>query len=73
MTIIAVVFRTVFELKMKKTWKVLALMTSIASIMFNTYWDIVVDWGLLQRKSNNLFLRDKLSVRHTSVYFVVMV
>ncbi|CAI9275886.1 unnamed protein product [Lactuca saligna] len=73
LTIIAVVFRTVFELKMKKTWKVLALMTSIASIMFNTYWDIVVDWGLLQRKSNNLFLRDKLSVRHTSVYFVVMV
>ncbi|XP_024993827.1 phosphate transporter PHO1 homolog 10-like isoform X1 [Cynara cardunculus var. scolymus] len=73
LTIIAVVVRTVFELKMDRTWKVLALVSSVAAILFNTYWDIVVDWGLLQRNSKNLFLRDKLAVSRRSVYFVVMV
>ncbi|XP_071694036.1 phosphate transporter PHO1 homolog 10-like isoform X2 [Rutidosis leptorrhynchoides] len=73
LTIIAVVIRTAFELKMDKTWKVLALLCSIAAILFNTYWDIVMDWGLLQRNSKNRFLRDKLAVSRKFVYFVVMV
>ncbi|KAF5754898.1 putative SPX domain-containing protein [Helianthus annuus] len=73
LTIVAVVVRTVFELKMKKSWKVLALVSSVAAILFNTYWDIAIDWGLLQRKSNNMFLRNKLAVSHKYVYFVVMV
>ncbi|KAK1437725.1 hypothetical protein QVD17_03521 [Tagetes erecta] len=72
LTIVAVVVRTVFELKMGTTWKVLALVSSIAAIMFNTYWDIAIDWGLLQRKSKNMFLRDKLAVSRKYVYFVVM-
>ncbi|KAI3714292.1 hypothetical protein L1987_72889 [Smallanthus sonchifolius] len=73
LTIVAVVVRTVFELKMDKTWKVLALVSSVAAILFNTYWDIAIDWGLLQRKSNNMFLRNKLVVSRKYVYFVVMV
>ncbi|PWA99633.1 EXS (ERD1/XPR1/SYG1) family protein [Artemisia annua] len=73
LTIIAVVVRTAFELKMDTTWKVLALVCSIAAICFNLYWDIVMDWGLLQRNSKHRFLRDKLSVSRRSVYFVVMV
>ncbi|XP_076890368.1 LOW QUALITY PROTEIN: phosphate transporter PHO1 homolog 10-like [Bidens hawaiensis] len=73
LTIVAVVVRTVFELKMEKSWKILAFISSIAAIVFNTYWDIVVDWGLLQRKSNNMFLRNKLAVSRKYVYFVVMV
>ncbi|KAL4578256.1 hypothetical protein LXL04_014376 [Taraxacum kok-saghyz] len=73
LTIVAVVIRTIFELKINKTWKILALLTSIAAILFNTYWDVVVDWGLLQNNSKNLFLRDKLAVRRKYMYFVVMV
>ncbi|KAL8196464.1 hypothetical protein R6Q57_024759 [Mikania cordata] len=72
LTIIAVVLRTVFELKMEKSWKVLALVSSVAAILFNTYWDIAIDWGLLQRKSKNMFLRNKLAVSRKYVYFVVM-
>ncbi|KAK9052168.1 hypothetical protein SSX86_028796 [Deinandra increscens subsp. villosa] len=72
LTIVAVVVRTVFELKMEKSWKVLALLSSIAAILFNTYWDIAIDWGLLQRKSTNMLLRNKLAVSHKYVYFVVM-
>ncbi|KAI3944929.1 hypothetical protein MKW92_003556 [Papaver armeniacum] len=39
----------------------------------STYWDIVKDWGLLQRHSKNPWLRDKLLISHTSVYFIAMV
>ncbi|CAA0828673.1 Phosphate transporter PHO1 homolog 10 [Striga hermonthica] len=72
-TIIAVVIRTTFELKKNITWKVLALASSLIATVANTYWDIAIDWGLLQRKSKNPFLRDKLSVSHRSVYFGAMI
>ncbi|KAL2546731.1 Phosphate transporter PHO1-like protein 10 [Forsythia ovata] len=73
LTIVAVVIRTAFELKKQLTWQVLALVSSVIATMFNTYWDIFIDWGLLQRKSRNLFLRDKLLVSHKSVYFAAMI
>lgn len=73
LTIVAVAIRTAFELKKTTTWKVLAFVSSIFAIMFNTYWDIFVDWGLIQKNSKNLFLRDKLLVSHKSVYFTAMV
>ncbi|XP_011075648.1 phosphate transporter PHO1 homolog 10 [Sesamum indicum] len=73
LTIIAVVIRTAFELRKKVAWKLFALVSSAIAAIANTYWDIVVDWGLLQRKSENLFLRDKLLITHKSVYFTAMV
>jgi len=72
-TITAMIFRTAFELKKGKSWKVLALVTSALAVLQNTYWDIVRDWGLLQRRSNNPYLRDKLILPHRSVYFIAMV
>ncbi|KAL8533762.1 hypothetical protein ACS0TY_009961 [Phlomoides rotata] len=72
-TIVAVVIRTAFELRKKTVWKVLALLSSAVAAIANTYWDIVVDWGLLQRRSKNPFLRDKLLVSNKNVYFVAMV
>lgn len=72
-TIIAVVIRTAFELRKSLTWKVLAIVSSAIATIMNTYWDILVDWGLLQKKSKNLLLRDKLVISHKSVYFAAMV
>ncbi|XP_020218445.1 phosphate transporter PHO1 homolog 10 isoform X2 [Cajanus cajan] len=72
-TIVAMVFRTTFELKKGKGWKVLALVTSALAVVQNTYWDIVKDWGLLRRHSKNPYLRDKLVVPRKSVYFIAMV
>ncbi|CAA0396452.1 unnamed protein product [Arabidopsis thaliana] len=40
---------------------------------YGTYWDIVLDWGLLQRGCKNSFLRDKLLVPHKTVYYAAMV
>jgi len=54
-------------------WKVLAASSSGIATVVNTYWDIVIDWGLLRRNSRNPWLRDKLSVPYKSVYFLAMV
>lgn len=73
LTIIAVIVRTAYELKKGRTWMILALVSSGVATGMNTFWDIVIDWGLLRRHSQNPYLRDKLLVPHKSVYFTAMV
>lgn len=73
LTIIAVIIRTAFELRKGRNWMTLALVSSGVAICMNTFWDIVIDWGLLRRRSKNPYLRDKLLVPHKSVYFAAMV
>lgn len=73
LTIIAVIIRTAFELKKGRNWMFLALVSSGVATAMNTFWDIVIDWGLLRRNSKNPYLRDKLLVPHKSVYFTAMV
>ncbi|KAJ8546044.1 hypothetical protein K7X08_018627 [Anisodus acutangulus] len=72
-TIIALVMRTLYEQKRGTFWKVMAASTSGITTVANTYWDLVIDWGLLQRNSKNPWLRDKLLVPYKSVYFVAIV
>lgn len=71
-TIVAVIIRTVYELKQERVWLVLALFSSAFAMLYQTYWDIVVDWGLLRWRSKNFGLRDKMLVSHKSVYFAAM-
>ncbi|RZC72384.1 hypothetical protein C5167_035548 [Papaver somniferum] len=73
LTIIAVLMRTAFDLKKGTSWRVVAGVSSAVAAIMNTYWDIVKDWGLLQRHSKNPWLRDKLVISHNSVYFIAMV
>nr|XP_016448990.1 PREDICTED: phosphate transporter PHO1 homolog 9-like isoform X4 [Nicotiana tabacum] len=72
-TIVALVMRTLYDQKRGTFWKVMAASTSGITTVANTYWDIVIDWGLLQRNSKNRWLRDKLLVPHKIVYFVAIV
>ncbi|KAB1208254.1 hypothetical protein CJ030_MR7G027333 [Morella rubra] len=71
-TIVAVLIRTAFELEKRTTWMVLALVSSAVAVTMNTYWDVVVDWGLLQRRSRNRYLRNKLLISQKSIYFAAM-
>ncbi|KAL2546728.1 Phosphate transporter PHO1-like protein 3 [Forsythia ovata] len=71
--ILAVSTRTAYTLNRGVVWKYIAWIASAIATIFCTYWDIVIDWGLLQRNSKNYLLRDKLLVPHKSVYFVAMV
>ncbi|KAK7400895.1 hypothetical protein VNO78_12204 [Psophocarpus tetragonolobus] len=73
LTIAAVCLRTAYNLNKGMTWTVLAWIFSVSTAIFSTYWDLVKDWGLLQRHSKNRWLRDKLLVPQKSVYFAAMV
>lgn len=72
-TIVAVAMRTTFDLELGRTWRILAAASSGVATVINTYWDIVIDWGLLRGNSVNPWLRDKLVVPNKSVYFIAMV
>ncbi|XP_068636668.1 phosphate transporter PHO1 homolog 3 [Aristolochia californica] len=72
-TIVAVLMRTAYDLNRGLGWKVLAAVTSAIAALVSTYWDLVLDWGLLQRGSKNRWLRDKLLIPHKSVYFTAIV
>ncbi|KAL5582253.1 hypothetical protein UlMin_014695 [Ulmus minor] len=71
-TLIAVAMRTCHDLKKGMTWRILAATSSGIATIFGTYWDLVIDWGLLCRNSKNRWLRDKLLLPNKSVYFVAM-
>ncbi|XVF03291.1 hypothetical protein REPUB_Repub04eG0248700 [Reevesia pubescens] len=72
-TIVALCLRTAYSLNKGLGWEVLAVIFSVAAAIFGTYWDLVYDWGLLQRHSKNKWLRDKLLIPKKSVYFGAMV
>lgn len=72
-TIIALAMRTTNEFHKGMVWTILAATFSSIATIVNTYWDIVIDWGLLRKNSRNPWLRDKLSIPNKSVYFGAMV
>ncbi|RYR17861.1 hypothetical protein Ahy_B03g062532 [Arachis hypogaea] len=71
-TIVAVCLRTAYSINDGVGWEVLAWIFSISAAVVSTYWDLVIDWGLLQRHSKNRWLRDKLLIPHKTIYFVAM-
>ena len=73
LTIVAVSVRTAYSINKGLSWKVVAWVSSIMAAIFGTYWDLVIDWGLLQRNSKNPWLRDKLLIPYQSVYFAAIV
>ncbi|KAL1201167.1 Phosphate transporter PHO1-like protein [Cardamine amara subsp. amara] len=73
LTIVAACLRTAYTLNRGTTWNITAWVFSGVATFYATYWDIVIDWGLLQRGCKNSFLRDKLLVPHKTVYYVAMV
>ncbi|OMP03418.1 hypothetical protein CCACVL1_02426 [Corchorus capsularis] len=72
-TILAICSRTAYSLDKGTSWRILAWIFSALAAIYGTYWDIVIDWGLLQRKSKNRWLRDKLLISYKGVYFGAMV
>ncbi|KAI3761969.1 hypothetical protein L1987_52392 [Smallanthus sonchifolius] len=72
-TIVALVARTIQTQRGGPVLQIIAGSTSGVATIFNTYWDIVMDWGLLCRNSDNPWLRDKLILPNRSIYFIAMV
>ncbi|CAM8884586.1 unnamed protein product [Rhodiola kirilowii] len=72
-TIVAVCMRTAYNIDKGLGWRIVAATCSAIAAIVCMYWDIVIDWGLLQRRSKNRWLRDKLLVPQNSVYYVAIV
>ncbi|PWA80096.1 SPX domain, EXS [Artemisia annua] len=72
-TIVAVVARSMYSQKHGMTLKIIAASTSGIATIFSTYWDLVKDWGLLNKNSVNPWLRDKLILPNPYIYFIAMV
>ncbi|XP_073130341.1 phosphate transporter PHO1 homolog 9-like isoform X3 [Henckelia pumila] len=71
-TVAALIIRTIYDFRKGTFWKIVAASSSGVTTIFNTYWDIVMDWGLLRKKARNPWLRDKLLISNKAVYFVAM-
>ncbi|KAL4197921.1 hypothetical protein AMTRI_Chr04g253550 [Amborella trichopoda] len=72
-TIVALVLRTSLSVQKREHWRILAVVSSVVATLLGTYWDLVIDWGLLQPNSENPWLRDKLLIPQKNVYFIAMV
>ncbi|KAJ6864250.1 phosphate transporter PHO1 [Populus alba x Populus x berolinensis] len=72
-TIIAVSTRTAYSFEKGLGRNIIACIFSVIAAVYGTYWDLVMDWGLLQTQSTNWLLRDKLLIPYRSVYFGAMV
>ncbi|CAH8383442.1 unnamed protein product [Eruca vesicaria subsp. sativa] len=75
LTIVAVCLRTAYSIDKDNQflWRLLAGIFSAIAAIFCTYWDLVLDWGLLNRTSKNRWLRDKLLIPQKKVYFIAMI
>lgn len=51
-------------------WLVIVLVTSMVATVYQLYWDFVKDWGILNQKSKNLWLRDDLVLKNKSIYYM---
>ncbi|KAF8014363.1 hypothetical protein BT93_H0257 [Corymbia citriodora subsp. variegata] len=51
-------------------WFGIALATSVMATVYQLYWDFVKDWGLLNPKSRNPWLRDDLVLKRKSIYYI---
>lgn len=51
-------------------WMYIVLVTSVVATVYQLYWDFVKDWGLLNRKSKNPWLRDDLVLKNRSTYYI---
>ena len=70
---IAMAIKLTYTLKENSTWLALFIIFSCLATLYQLYWDLVVDWGLLQRGSKNPWLRDSLILKKKHIYFLSMV
>ncbi|KAL3506166.1 hypothetical protein ACH5RR_031548 [Cinchona calisaya] len=51
-------------------WMIIVLVTSLVATVYQLYWDFVKDWGLLNPKSRNPWLRDDLILKNKCIYYI---
>ncbi|BBN18042.1 xenotropic and polytropic retrovirus receptor 1 [Marchantia polymorpha subsp. ruderalis] len=70
---LAVIIRTFYGRNETMFWTVSYIAASTFATFYQIYWDLVIDWGLLRKKSTNKWLRDNLILEdHHYIYFISM-
>ncbi|CAM8896194.1 unnamed protein product [Rhodiola kirilowii] len=62
--------RITYSTNPSTAWLIIVLVTSLTATVYQLYWDFVKDWGVLNPKSSNLWLRDELILKNKSIYYV---
>jgi hypothetical protein len=70
---VAVGCRLSYQFYKTETWLFIFVITSILATIYQIYWDLIKDWGLLQFQSQNPWLRDQLLLKRKWLYFLSMV
>ncbi|KAL2650504.1 hypothetical protein R1flu_018632 [Riccia fluitans] len=71
--LVAAAVRVAYAHYESRVWLILYVTSSLASSVFGVYWDIIRDWGLMQYKSVNPWLRDHLILEQKRVYYISMI
>mgnify|MGYP002776795651 FL=1 len=54
-------------------WMWVFILASTWATGISLYWDLCIDWGLLNWNSKNYLLRDQLILKNKNIYFASMV
>ncbi|KAL5997090.1 hypothetical protein ACLOJK_008018 [Asimina triloba] len=65
--------RLTFAMQPTPLWLAIVIITSSVATVYQLYWDFVKDWGFLNAKSRNPWLRDDLVLKQKSIYYVSIV
>ncbi|CAK8572089.1 unnamed protein product [Lathyrus sativus] len=71
--ILAAGARVTYNRQSDHLWFAMVLITSVVATIYQLYWDFVKDWGFLNPKSRNPWLRDDLVLKRKSIYYMSMV
>ncbi|KAJ8639225.1 hypothetical protein MRB53_015919 [Persea americana] len=61
--------RLTFAMQPTPLWLAMVIVTSSVATVYQLYWDFVKDWGLLNPKSKNPWLRDELILKNNNIYY----
>ncbi|KAL0905708.1 hypothetical protein M5K25_024148 [Dendrobium thyrsiflorum] len=64
--------KVAYEKEKNIGWLSLVVLMSSTATVYQLYWDFVKDWGLLQPKSKNPWLRNELILQRKFIYFLSM-
>ncbi|KAG0492003.1 hypothetical protein HPP92_005062 [Vanilla planifolia] len=70
---LAAAVRSKYAINPTPMWLTVVIIVSTMATFYQLYWDFVKDWGLLDRYSKNLFLRDELILKNKCIYYVSIV
>lgn len=65
--------RLTYSRQQDHLWLAVFLVSSVVATVYQCYWDFVMDWGLFNRTSKNLWLRENLVLKNKSIYYISIV